>query len=65
MSQVYSLAHRVIVWLGSEASNSTLALQTLDHLGQQCVATRNNQVLPSPEAQNEKKAWYKNDALLP
>jgi Heterokaryon incompatibility protein (HET) len=32
MATIYSMAQRVIVWLGEEENNSTLALQTLDGL---------------------------------
>ena len=35
MAAVYSMARQVIVWLGPESQNSTLALRALDHLGSQ------------------------------
>jgi hypothetical protein len=35
MSDIYTMATRVVVWLGPEGDNSTLALSTMDFLGSQ------------------------------
>ena len=35
MAAVYCMARQVMVWLGPESQNSTLALRALDHLGSQ------------------------------
>lgn len=35
MAAVYSMASQVIIWLGPESQNSTLALRAIDHVGSQ------------------------------
>ena len=42
MAAVYSKASRVIVWLGPESQNSTLALRAIDRLGSQIRVDWNN-----------------------
>lgn len=48
MGHIYSLASRVIAWLGPQTSNSGLALSTLEFLGRQIEYTRDRRFQPSP-----------------
>jgi hypothetical protein len=48
MGSVYQLATRVIAWLGPESEDSSLALETLEHLGRQIEMTPTKGQLPSP-----------------
>lgn len=50
MTEIYSLAHRVVVWLGPGTENSRHALDTLEHLGMQSVHTLDKWVISPPEA---------------
>jgi hypothetical protein len=50
MGKIYSLAHRVIVWLGPATPNgsSDRALEVLEHLGDQTEYTEGFTLLPTP-----------------
>ncbi|KAI1079949.1 HET-domain-containing protein [Whalleya microplaca] len=61
MDQIFSLASRVVAWLGPSFPNSTLALETLDHLGRQVEFTRHRLLLPSPGAATD---WYNLETTL-
>ncbi|KAI9900048.1 hypothetical protein N3K66_004310 [Trichothecium roseum] len=65
MSDIYSLATRVVVWLGPEESgdDSRLAVSTLAHLGAQVETTLDGFRLTSPGAQEP--TWYNIDVTLP
>ncbi|KAF2650055.1 HET-domain-containing protein [Lophiostoma macrostomum CBS 122681] len=53
MQEIYSLAPRVIVWLGESSSTSTAALSTLEYLGGQCLLYY---LIRHPEAR-ERDRW--------
>lgn len=63
MNQIYSLARRVVAWLGPGFPNSELVISTLKYLGKQTEETRDNYSLPSPGC-NE-PTWYAKDVVLP
>lgn len=63
MSTIYTLAHRVVIWLGPETGNSRLAISTLRHLGAQVESTRNYLCLQSPQC--TEPGWYHSSCDLP
>jgi hypothetical protein len=63
MSEIYSLATRVVVWLGPEADDSDLAVSTLAYLGAQVETTLDTFRLTAPGA--EQPTWYDIDVELP
>ncbi|KAI0386421.1 HET-domain-containing protein [Hypomontagnella monticulosa] len=63
MSQIYSLAHRVVAWLGPSSDNSALAISRLTYLGQQVESTRDNYTMSSPNCDQPK--WYDAGCELP
>lgn len=63
MADIYRLAHRVVVWLGPETANSSLAMATLDYLGSQVDFTTGNFRAASPEAVH--RDWYMSATELP
>ncbi|KAK4206696.1 heterokaryon incompatibility protein-domain-containing protein [Rhypophila decipiens] len=50
MTDIFHLAHRVIVWLGPSTHDSRKALDTLSHLGQHFMNSRNYHCLRSHDA---------------
>ncbi|KAH8891270.1 HET-domain-containing protein [Thozetella sp. PMI_491] len=62
MTKIYSLASRVIAWLGEASEESKLALATLQHMGRQLEATKGGRVIAAPKAQ-EPTLW-RNDHVL-
>ncbi|KAK7219774.1 hypothetical protein V2G26_007777 [Clonostachys chloroleuca] len=48
MADIFRSAVRVVIWLGQESDNSTLALSTLDYLATQVEINKANWVRPSP-----------------
>jgi hypothetical protein len=63
MSDIYSLAARVVVWLGPAEDDSDLAISTLAYLGAQVETTLDAYRLTSPGA--EEPTWYDIDCDLP
>ncbi|KAM0264110.1 hypothetical protein ACHAQJ_000855 [Trichoderma viride] len=63
MSDIYSLAARVVVWLGPAEDDSDLAISTLAYLGGQVETTLDAYRLTSPGA--EEPTWYDIDLKLP
>lgn len=63
MADIYSLAPRVVVWLGPRSPASTLALSTLNYLGQQVEVTKDYYYVRSPTA--TKSEWYSFKSELP
>ncbi|KAK3387329.1 hypothetical protein B0H63DRAFT_469813 [Podospora didyma] len=63
MSDIYRLAHRVVVWLGPRTPDSKHALDTLEYLGKQVVVSTNWSRMPAPDA--AEPTWYKNRERLP
>lgn len=63
MADIYSLAARVVVWLGPAAKGSDLAISTLAHLDAQVETTMDVYRLTSPGA--EEPMWYDIDCSLP
>lgn len=50
MVDIYSLAQRVIAWLGPDSADGSHAMQALDFLGSQALTTVENLVIATPEA---------------
>jgi Heterokaryon incompatibility protein (HET) len=50
MANVYKLAYRVVAWLGREDYNSTQALSTLQHIGDQLEHTKQGRLVRAPGA---------------
>ncbi|RYP51254.1 hypothetical protein DL768_003351 [Monosporascus sp. mg162] len=63
MGQIFSLANRVVAWLGPGFSNSKLAVTTLDYLGRQTEITRDNYGLSSPGC--DQPTWFHKNVILP
>ncbi|KAG8164356.1 hypothetical protein KVR01_006274 [Diaporthe batatas] len=63
MTSIYRLAHKVVVWLGPASDSSSLAMSTLEYLGEQVEISREGHVIPTPQA--FEKDWYRNDAVIP
>lgn len=63
MADIYSLAARVVVWLGPAEDDSDLAISTLAYLGAQVETTLDAYRLTSPGA--EEPMWYDIDCRLP
>jgi hypothetical protein len=57
MRDIYTHARRVVVWLGLESDNSSLAMHTLGHLGNQIEWTTDGYRLPAPGC--KEKDWYR------
>ncbi|KAH7142747.1 heterokaryon incompatibility protein-domain-containing protein [Dactylonectria estremocensis] len=56
MADIFRLADRVVVWLGAESDNSTLALSTLDYLAAQVEMTKASWIWPSPGSAHQD--WF-------
>ncbi|KAL2061762.1 hypothetical protein VTL71DRAFT_7140 [Oculimacula yallundae] len=63
MRDIFSMASRVIVWVGPSTEDSKVAMEKLDYLGKQAVSTTERRRLPAPEA--EEKSWYESSVQLP
>ncbi|KAI6409688.1 hypothetical protein MCOR23_000778 [Pyricularia oryzae] len=63
MAAIYTLARRVVLWLGPASHNSELAMSTMNHLGRQIVFCKNSSFYASPEA--EHVDWYRSTTMLP
>ncbi|KAI0592860.1 heterokaryon incompatibility protein-domain-containing protein [Biscogniauxia sp. FL1348] len=63
MRLIYQLAARVVVWLGPGSSQSDLALQTLQHFGEQVEISRALSVIRDPDA--TEPDWYSESHDLP
>ncbi|KAK6446924.1 hypothetical protein FP744_10003174 [Trichoderma asperellum] len=63
MADIYSLAARVVVWLGPAEDDSDLAISTLAYLGAQVETTLDAYRLTSPGA--EEPMWYDINHSLP
>ncbi|TVY82211.1 Heterokaryon incompatibility protein 6 OR allele [Lachnellula suecica] len=61
MTDIYTLARRVIAWLGMESNNSKHAFATLQHVGQQLKATKSGRIIAAPNA-TEPQLW-RNDHI--
>ncbi|KAF2866072.1 heterokaryon incompatibility protein-domain-containing protein [Massariosphaeria phaeospora] len=57
MGDIFRLAQSVVVWLGPSSQDSSLAIRTLRHLGQQIEYTKKNQWVPAPS--RTEKNWWK------
>jgi len=49
MSDIYTLAHRVVVWLGPQLDKSKLAMSVLTQLGGKLEVTWENNHITSPD----------------
>ncbi|KAM5350720.1 hypothetical protein ACJ41O_007225 [Fusarium nematophilum] len=63
MASIFSLASRVIVWLGPEQDKSAFAMGVLATIGQQVEFSMQTGVLPCPSA--ERPTWHRREAKLP
>jgi hypothetical protein len=63
MASIYSLAHRVVVWLGLGSPSSSLAMSTLEYLGEQIEISHQGNVIHTPGA--VERHWYKESTDLP
>lgn len=63
MAAIYRLAHRVVVWLGLGSPSSSLALSTLEYLGEQIEISRQGNIIHTPGAVEWN--WYRESADLP
>lgn len=61
MTNIYTLAQRVIAWLGEESNNSKHALVTLQHIGRQLEATKSGRIIAAPDA-TEPHMWRNDHA---
>jgi hypothetical protein len=57
MRDIYTHARRVVVWLGLESSDSTLAMRTLGYIGTQIEISTDQYALPAPGC--TEKYWYR------
>lgn len=57
MTEIYRSTTKVLVWLGVEEADSSLALETLDYLGAQVEYCRSDTILRSPNCRE--KWWYR------
>lgn len=63
MADVYSLASRVVIWLGPDSESTGEAIDTLRHLGEQVEVTVDRWRIPTPEATEPR--WYSISHDLP
>ncbi|KAE9368957.1 hypothetical protein N431DRAFT_382768 [Stipitochalara longipes BDJ] len=63
MGDIFKMAERVIVWVGSSTADSQLAMQTLDYLGRQVVSTTDRRLAPAPGT--VEKTWFESSVQLP
>jgi hypothetical protein len=63
MTNIYTLAERVVIWLGEESDNSKLALSTLEHIGRQLNVTKSGRIIAAYDATEPR--WWRNDHNLP
>ncbi|CZT00745.1 hypothetical protein WAI453_009163 [Rhynchosporium graminicola] len=63
MRDIFSMASRVIVWVGPATQDSNVAMETLDYLGNQAVSTTERRRLPAPNA--VEKTWFESSVQLP
>jgi hypothetical protein len=57
MRDIYTHARRVVVWLGSESSDSALAMRTLQYIGNQIEFSTDGYIQSSPDC--TEKDWHK------
>jgi hypothetical protein len=50
MTNIYTLAHRVVAWLGEESNDSKHVLETLQYVGRQLEATKSGRIIAAPDA---------------
>jgi hypothetical protein len=63
MTNIYTLAERVVIWIGEESNSSKLALSTLEHIGKQLDVTKSGRIIAAHDAV-EPQCW-RNDHSLP
>lgn len=63
MKDVFRLAQRVMIWIGSSTEGSRLAMQTLDYLGSQVVHSKIRTRAPHPDA--KERLWFQATTILP
>lgn len=61
MTNIYTLAQRVIAWLGVKSNNSKHALATLQHVGRQLEQTKSGRIIAAPDA-TEPHLWRNDHA---
>ena len=63
MSQIYPLSENVIIWLGPESEDSTLALETLRYFSEQVEYVIDHRWGDAPNAQE--RDWWRDGHALP
>ncbi|KAI1380165.1 HET-domain-containing protein [Hypoxylon crocopeplum] len=63
MGEIFSLARRVVAWLGPRSFSSGLALSSLDYLGRQVEWMRNGLIFCSPDC--DEPDWIDHQVALP
>lgn len=63
MTNIYTLAERVVIWLGEESDSSKLALSTLEHIGIQLNVTKSGRIIAAHDAAESQ--WWIKDYSLP
>lgn len=65
MTNVYTMAERVVVWLGNEEGNSTIALQTLERLSTKIEVSYEQNIMKSASIQASESHWGHRNTDLP
>jgi hypothetical protein len=65
MANIYSMAKRVVVWLGEEGENSTIALQTLERLSTKVEVSYNHRTMKPASTQASESHWADRGVRLP
>ncbi|CZT43817.1 uncharacterized protein RSE6_03905 [Rhynchosporium secalis] len=63
MRGIFSMASRVIVFIGPPTEDSKLAMETLNYLGKQAGSTTERRRLPAPDT--VEKTWFESSVQLP
>lgn len=63
MAAIYTLAKRVVIWLGPDSHNSGLAMSTMSYLGSQITLCESDRWFATPDA--EHVDWYRSTVSLP
>ncbi|POS79977.1 hypothetical protein DHEL01_v201619 [Diaporthe helianthi] len=64
MTSIYRLAYRVVVWLGPASDSSSLAMSTIEHLGEQLEISHDGRFI-SPAPRAVERRWFRPEADLP
>ena len=65
MADIYTISNRVVVWLGEEGNNSTVALQTLERLNTKIEVSYPQRTMKPTSKQASESHWADGQAPLP